>query len=678
MDFIKILKEKSEIILSVSVVGVLGIMILPIPPFLLDVFLSISIALSVVILVTSIYLKRPLDFSVFPTLLLITTLYRLSLNIATTRLILLKGHEGVDAAGQVIMSFGNFVVGGQYAVGTVIFIILVVVNFMVITKGSGRIAEVAARFTLDAMPGKQMAIDADLNAGMINEQEARRRREQITQEADFYGAMDGASKFVRGDAIAGIMITVINVIGGLVIGVLQKNMDIGDAAKTYTILTIGDGLVSQIPALLISTAAGIVVSRAGKSSDMGKDLTEQILINPKAMFTTSGILFALAIVPGLPHVAFISISAVMTALGYVLTMAARETAAAEAVPEAPAEEPRIESYIELDPLTLEIGYGLIPLVEEQRGELLTKIKTMRRQLAKEIGFIVPPIHIRDNLQLRPHEYGFLLRGVEVAKSEVMMGYWMAVASEESDSIEGIPTREPAFGLPAHWIEERNVEAAQAAGFMVVDTATVIATHLTELIRRHCYELLTRSEVQNMLDSVAKAYPKIVDELMPTLLTLGQVQRVLQYLLKERVPINDMVTILETLVDYAVTSKDIEQLGEHVRQSLARHITKLYALQDGSIPVFTLDPRFETHIAKSVQSGEAVSPDYVTRLIRGIEKLVDKDGMRGAQPIIVCSSQIRRFLKKIMERFMPSVVVLSNAEIAPPVRLSSMGMVKYED
>jgi flagellar biosynthesis protein FlhA len=678
MDYLKIFKEKSEIILSVCVVGVLGIMILPLPPFLLDVLLSISIALSVVILVTSIYLKRPLDFSVFPTLLLITTLYRLSLNVAVTRLILLKGNEGIDAAGQVIMSFGNFVVGGQYAVGTVIFIILVIVNFMVITKGSGRIAEVAARFTLDAMPGKQMAIDADLNAGMINEQEARRRREQITQEADFYGAMDGASKFVRGDAIAGVMITAINIIGGLVIGVLQRGMDIGEAARTYTILTIGDGLVAQIPALLISTAAGIVVSRAGKSSDMGKDLTEQVLVNPKAMFTTSGILFTLAVVPGLPHVSFLAISALMASVGYILTKADKETRAAEAAPETPTEEPKIESYIEVDPLTLEIGYGLIPLVEEQRGELLTKIKTMRRQLAKEIGFIVPPIHIRDNLQLRPHEYSFLLRGVDVAKSEVMMGYWMAVASEEPGGIEGIPTREPAFGLPAYWIEERNVEAAQSAGFMVVDTATVIATHLTELIRRHCYELLTRGEVQNMLDSVARTYPKIVDELIPTLLTLGQVQRVLQYQLKERVPINDMVTILETLLDYAVTTKDVEQLGEHVRQSLSRHITKLYALQDGSIPVFTLDPRFETHISRSVQGGEAVSPDFVNKLVRGIEKLVDTDGMRGAQPIIVCSSQIRRFLKKLMERFMPSVVVLSNAEIAPPVRLSSLGMVKYED
>ncbi|MBF0565286.1 MAG: flagellar biosynthesis protein FlhA [Nitrospirae bacterium] len=674
----KTLRERAEILLSVAIVAVLGVMLLPIPPFVLDILLSISIAIAVVIIVTSVYIQKPLDFSVFPTLLLLTTLYRLSLNIAAARLVLLKGNEGIEAAGQVIMAFGNFVVGGNYAVGLIIFFILVIINFVVITKGSGRIAEVAARFTLDAMPGKQMAIDADLNAGMIDEKEAKKRREVIAQEADFYGAMDGASKFVRGDAVAGLMITAINILGGIIIGVLQLGMPIVQALKTYTILTIGDGLVSQIPALLISTAAGIVVSRAGKESDMGQDITKQVIVNPKALFTASGILVALAIVPGLPHVSFMMIAVAASGFAYMMRQIQKKEAI-EALPhEAPPEEPKIETFMELDPLTLEIGYGLIPLVEEQKGELLSKIKAMRRQIAKELGFVIPPIHIRDNLQLRPHEYSFLLRGIEIARNEVMMGYWLAVASEEVDKIDGIPAREPAFGLPALWIEENNMERAQMAGYMVVDTPTVVATHLTELIRKNSWELLTRTEVQNILDNVSRSYPKIVEELVPSLLTLGAVQRVLQNLLKERVPINDIVMILETLLDYSPNMKDPEMLTEHVRQALARYITKQYSMQDGSMPVFTLDPRFESSLTRSVQTGEAISPDVVNRLVKGIEGFMEKDTMQGVQPVVLCSNQIRRFLRKIMEKFLPSVVVLSNAEIAPAARLYSLGVVRYEN
>jgi flagellar biosynthesis protein FlhA len=676
MNFLTLLHRRGDVVVAVSMVALLGVMLLPIPPFFLDILLSFSIALAVVIMITAVYINKPLDFFVFPSLLLMTTLYRLSLNIATTKLILLKGNEGSGAVGQVIKSFGSFVVGGEYAIGFIVFLILVIVNFVVITKGSVRIAEVSARFTLDAMPGKQMAIDADLNSGLIDEAEARRRRTAIAEEADFYGAMDGASKFVRGDAIAGLLITGVNILGGLLIGTIQKGMTIVEATKTYTILTVGDGLVSQIPALLISTAAGIVVSRAGRESDLGGDITRQILVNPKALFTASAILLAIGLVPGLPHVSFILISAGAGGLAYVLSKSPRQESVEE--PKAPVdEEPRIESFLELDPLALEIGYGLIPLVEE-KDALLAKIKSMRRQLASELGFIVPPIHIKDNLQLRPHEYSFLLRGIEVARGEVMVGHWLAVQAEGADPIEGIPTKEPAFGLPACWIEEKDIDSAQQAGHMVVDPANVIVTHLTELIRKNGWELLSRGEVQSLLDNVSKVYPRIVDELVPTHLTLGGVQRVLQNLLKERVPINDLVTILETLLDHAPTVKDTELLTEYVRQALSRYITKQYASTDGSIPVLTLDPKFERTLAQNMNTGEAISPDTVGRLMKGIEKVLSADTLKGIQPVVLCSAQIRRILRKLMEKFLPSVVVLSNAEISPFARLYTMGMVRYED
>ena len=679
-DFLKRIQTRSDIVIAVAVVAILGVMLLPLHPLILDLLLTFSIALSVVILITAIYIQKPLDFSVFPSMLLMVTLFRLSLNIASTRLILLKGNEGVEAAGHVIMSFGNFVVGGNYAVGFIIFLILVVINFTVITKGAGRIAEVAARFTLDAMPGKQMAIDADLNTGLIDDAEARRRRMVIAMEADFYGAMDGSSKFVRGDAIAALIITGVNIIGGLFIGVLQNKMPIADAASTYTILTIGEGLVAQIPALLVSTAAGLIVTRAGTDTDLGKDITRQMLINPKALMTAAGLLFLFGLVPGLPHTPFLLISMAAGGLAYVLRNApVEETAEAMAVKgETAPEEAKIESFLEIDPLTLEIGYGLIPLVEEGRGELLAKVKAMRRQLASEIGFVVPPIHIKDNLQLRPNEYSFMIRGMEIIRSEVMMGYYLAVSTEGAQRIEGIPTKEPAFGLPAFWIEPKDIENAQTAGYMVVDPATVIATHLTEMIRKHCWELLSRTEVQNLLDNVTRTYPKLVDELVPVHMTLGGLQRVLQNLLRERVPINDLVTVLETLLDYAPSVKDIDVLTEYVRQSLSRYITRLYQAQDGSIPIFTLDPRFERVLAQSLETGGSLTPDTVTKLVKGIEGAIDREKLRGMQPVIVCSMHVRRFLKKIMEKFMPSVAVLSNNEISPSARLYTMGMVRYED
>ncbi len=676
MKLLSLLKGREDVVVALMVVSVIGVMLLPLPPFMLDLLLTLSISLSVTILITAIYVKKPLDFSVLPSLLLMATLYRLSLNVATTRLILLKGNEGTDAAGQVIKSFGSFVVGGNYAVGIIVFLILVIVNFVVITKGSGRIAEVAARFTLDAMPGKQMAIDADLNSGLIDDSEARLRRELIAQEADYYGSMDGASKFVRGDAIAGLVITAINIIGGLIIGVLQKGMPVVDAATTYTILTIGDGLVSQIPALLISTAAGIVVSRAGKESDIGKDITSQVLLNPKAMFTVAGVLLALGFVPGLPHMPFLLISLASGGIAYILT----KTLADEEIPEEPAEaeleDPKIESFIELDPLSLEIGYGLIPLVDESGGELLGKIKTMRRQLAAELGFVVPPIHIKDNLQLRPHEYSFLIRGIEIAKGEVMMGSRLAVASGSTERIEGIPTKEPAFGLPAYWIDENQVEKAQMSGFMVVDPATVIGTHITELVRGHSWELLTRGETQKLLDTISGSYPKIVEELVPANLTLGGVQRVLQNLLKERIPIKDIITILETLLDYSPNVKDPEALTEYVRRALSRMITKQYVNDEGKLPVFTLDPAYENMISQA-QAG-SINPDIVSGLARSIESILASGRLKGTQLIILCSANVRRYLRKIVEGIAASIVVISSAEIIPATNLDIRGMVKYEN
>ena len=678
MNMLRLLKHRSDLVLAVSMVVVLGVMILPVPAFALDLLLSISISISIVILLTAIYIKKPLDFSVFPSLLLMVTLYRLALNIATTRIILLRGHEGADAAGRVIMSFGNFVVGGNYAVGFIVFLILVIINFVVITKGAGRIAEVAARFTLDGMPGKQMSIDADLNSGLIDEQEAKRRRELISQEADFYGAMDGSSKFVRGDAIAGLIITGINIIGGLLIGMLQNHMPIGEAARTYTILTIGDGLVSQIPALLVSTSAGIVVSRAGRDTDLGEEVKNQIFVNPKALSTASGILFILALVPGLPHIPFLLISLTAGSIAYLMVRRPAEKKE-EAPAQETSQEPSIESFLELDPLTLEIGYGLIALVDEPGSNILKKIKAMRRQIAQEMGFVVPPIHIKDNLKLRPHEYSFLVKGMEIARSEIMLGRWLAVVPDEnSEKIEGLPTNDPAFGLPAVWIEEREIEKAQALGYTVVDTPTVIVTHLTELLKQHGWEVLTRAEVQQILDNVARNYPRIVEELVPTVLPLGTVQRVLQNLLRERIPIKDIITILETLLDHGQTVKDHEVLTEFVRQALSRVITKQYMMPDGTLPVFTLDPVLERELLQAVEDGAGFSPTLIQRLMKGLEKAVNSEKTRNIQPVIICSPQTRRHLRKITERIMPSVAVLSSSEISPEAKIYSLGMVSHEN
>jgi flagellar biosynthesis protein FlhA len=676
MEMVKELKRRSDMMIGFSVVGIIGVMILPVPPLILDLMLSFSISVSIVILVTSVYIKKPLDFSVFPSVLLMTTLFRLALNVSSTRLILLRGSEGIDAAGEVIRAFGSFVVGGNYVVGFVIFLILITINFIVITKGAGRIAEVAARFTLDGMPGKQMSIDADLNAGLIDEAEARRRRRLVSEEADFYGAMDGASKFVRGDAIAGIIITLINIIGGFIIGVFQKGMPVAEAAKTYTILTIGDGLVSQIPALLISTAAGIIVSRAGSEVDLGNEITKQVVINPKTLGTSAVIMAILGIVPGLPHIPFFILAGLTGTIAFVIKKAVES----EEVKKEEASKPKesvIDTFIDYDPLSLEIGYGLIPLVEDE-NLLLAKIKAMRKQLATELGFVIPSIHIKDNLQLKPHEYSFLIRGIEVGRSEVMMGYKLVIPAGDMEGIEGIPTKEPAFGLTAYWVKEEDADKAIAKGCMVVDVATAIATHITEIIKNHAYEILTRNMLQEILDRVSKTNPKLVEELVPNHITLGGLQRILQNLLKERVPINDMVTILECLLDYAPQVKDVEILTEYVRQALSRYITKNYMNQDGVIKVVTLDPNFERELSKANENNGVVSPDLINKIIKSIEKGITNGIFKGEYPIILCSSVVRRHLRKITERILPSLVILSSSEIYESAKIQVTGVLRYED
>jgi flagellar biosynthesis protein FlhA len=677
------LLRQSDLVLAVGVVVILGLMIIPIPSILLDLALSFSITLAIVVLLVSAYIYKPLDFSVFPSIILISTLLRLSLNIAATRLILMKGDIGTEAAGKVIKSFGEFVVGGNFVVGFVIFLILILINFVVITKGAGRIAEVSARFTLDAMPGKQMSIDADLNAGLIDETEARRRRQEISREADFYGAMDGASKFVRGDAIAAIIIMVINIIGGFLIGVLQKGMPIAEAAKTYTILTIGDGLVAQIPALITSTAAGIIVSRAATEANLGAEVVKQLLVNPKALGTAAGILAFFGLIPGLPHIPFLMLATITGTGAYFLSKAVKKEE--EAAPAA-AEEARpvetLESLLPLDPLSLEIGYGLIPLVEEG-GPLLTRIKAIRKQMVTDMGFIVPPVHIKDNLSLKPTQYSILIKGVEVASAEVMINKYLAVSSgAEKAKIEGIPAKDPTFGLPALWIDERDAERAQLAGYTVVDVPSVITTHLTEVIKNYAHELLGKQDVQKLIDNLSKTHPKVVEDLIPGLLNLGAVQKVLQNLLRERVCIRDLQTILETLSDYANITKDTDILTEYVRQALARSITRQLQNPDGSVSVILVEPRVERVIIEAVQTTAqgsylALDPVSTEKIIEGIKKNFEEGIMKGYQPVLLCSPAIRRFVKKLSERVSGSIMVVSHGEIAPNTRLYSIGTIKID-
>jgi len=680
-----------EIILGTSVVAILVVMILPMPTPLLDLLLTFNITFGIIILLTCMFTLKPLDFSVFPSLLLMVTLFRLSLNVATTRLILLRGSEGPGAAGQVIKAFGDFVVGGNYVVGLIVFVILVVINFVVITKGSGRIAEVAARFTLDAMPGKQMAIDADLNAGLIDENEARNRRATIAREADFYGAMDGASKFVRGDAIAGIIITLVNIIGGLIIGVLQQKMDLASAAQTYTILTVGDGLVAQIPALIISTAAGVIVSRAASEMSMGKEFGRQFTLQPQALAIAGGIIVLFGLMPGLPTLPFGLLGSVVAFIGYMTIKQQRMAeekkvqAAAREVKAPPPPPERVENLLPLDVLELEVGYGLIPLVDdEQDGELLERIRSVRRQFALEMGFIVPPMHVRDNLQLNPAEYAVLIKGIEVARTELILGHLLAMdPGDAKKKIDGIETREPAFNLPALWIPEKKKEEAQYAGYTVVDLPTIIATHITELIRTYADELLSRQDVQRLIDTAAQTNGKAVEELTPHM-NIGQIQKVLQNLLRERVSIRDLQSILETLADHAVLTKDADLLTEFVRQRLARSIVRQYETREGQLPLLTLGQDIEDLLAKSITEPDrggaylSLDPQAGQTILRALNNSVDVFMKMNYQPILLCSPMVRRHLRKLTERFLPNLVILSHSELIPTANLKVLGEVGLAD
>ncbi len=679
------LMKHPDIVLSISVVAILMVMLLPLPRFLLDLLLSFDITLSVIILLVGLQVRRPIEFSVFPSILLMITLLRLSLNIASTRLILLHGNEGAGSAGEVIRTLGNFVVGGNYTVGLVVFSILVIINFVVVTKGAGRVAEVAARFTLDAMPGKQMSIDADLNAGLINEAEARRRRREIAEEADFYGAMDGASKFVRGDAIAAVIIILVNILGGLTIGILQQGMSPGLAAQTYTLLTVGEGLVAQIPALIVSTAAGIVVTRAASETDLGGEMTKQLLMSPKAVGTAAGILLALGLVPGLPHLAFLVLGGIVAWVAYHLHQ--REQAPEILPPVAPPtkQDEGVTRVTPLDLMEVQVGYGLIGLVEGAQGTaLLDRIKGLRRQFAETMGFVVPPIHIRDNLQLRPNEYAIILKGVEVAKSDVLPGHVLAIdpGTGQRGLVQGIPTKEPAFGLPALWVSEDAREQAQMAGYTVVDASSAITTHLSELIKRHGHELLGRQEVQALLDEVGKAHPKLVEELIPTLVPLGAVVRILGNLLKEGIPIRDLRSILEAVADHATVTKDADLLTEAARQSLARTITKQYQMPDGTLQVITLDPRLDRSLAEHVAvlpQGAALNldPTLSHKLVSSLKQAAERVAAKGHQPIVLCSPAVRRHLRRLTDRMLHSVPVMGLNEVDALVRLQSLDTVRLD-
>ncbi|MCX7197741.1 MAG: flagellar biosynthesis protein FlhA [Proteobacteria bacterium] len=660
------------------IILVLAMMVLPLPTLLLDLLFTFNIALSVIVLLVALYTLKPLEFSVFPTILLVTTLLRLSLNVASTRVILLEGHTGPDAAGQVIEAFGHFLIGGNYAVGLIVFIILVVINFVVITKGAGRIAEVAARFTLDAMPGKQMAIDADLNAGLIREDEARARRQAIAAEADFYGSMDGASKFVRGDAIAGILIVVINIVGGLAIGMLQHNMGFGDAASAYVLLTIGDGLVAQIPGLVISTAAGIVVSRAGSEQDLSDQFIGQMFNRPQVLYITAGMIGLVGLIPGMPNLAFLAIAGGLGWIGWY-TAQKQQQAAVLPPPLPPARVEQAEvgwnDVVPVDVLGLEVGYRLIPLVDRaQDGELLKRIRGIRKKVAQDLGFLVPAVHIRDNLELRPNAYRILLKGVDAGTGEVFPGMFLAInPGRVLGNLQGTATKDPAFGLPATWIDAGQRDQAQSLGYTVVDAGTVVATHLSNMIQSNAHELLGREETQALLDHIAKDSPKLVEDLVPRVLNLTVVQRVLQNLLSDGVHIRDMRTIIESLAEHGAKTQDAEELTTHVRVALGRAIMQSVFPGAGELPVIALDPTLEQMLTQMTQGragdkadrqadGAGLEPSLAENLLRQAAALAQTQEQSGQPAVLLVAPALRSLLMRFLKRAVPQLKVISHSEI----------------
>jgi len=677
--------RQGDFLLAGGVVMTLFVMLVPLPTIILDVLLAFSISFSLVILITSMFMTSPLEFSIFPSVLLVTTLLRLALNVASTRLILLHGDQGTSAAGKVIQAFGEFVVGGNFAIGAVIFLILFILNKTVIVAGTTRIAEVAARFTLDAMPGKQMAIEADLNAGLIDEQQAVKQRENLRREADFYGAMDGAGKFVAGDVNAGMFITFINIVGGIFIGVLQKDMSWMEAAQTFSLLTIGDGLVSTIPSLITSTSAGLIVSRAASEARMGEEFIGQLTNHPRALKLVSGVLLLFALVPGMPTLAFLILSGALYGLSVISERIKAETAEPEpkkkkgTAPDSPEE---VQALLPLDVMELEVGYGLIPLVdEEQNGNLLARIRSIRRQFALDMGVIVPSLHLRDNLQLKPGEYVVQIKGNRVASAEIMIDHFLAMdPGDARHAIKGIETLEPAFNLPALWIPDAKKDEAIMAGYTVVDPSTVIATHLTEVFKQNLHEFLGRQEVQALLDNLSQRAPKVVEELVPGILSLGTVQKVLQNLVRENVSIRDLLSIVECLADYGHAIKDADQLTEFVRQRLARTIIKPYLGAANLLPIISLAPAIENAFQESIKRTEngsylAMEPGLAHKIIQAINKASEKGIVAEGQPVLLTSPVIRQHLAQLLARFLPTMPVISQAEIPADIRLESVAMVE---
>jgi flagellar biosynthesis protein FlhA len=684
-------KNNSDLFFAFAVVMAIIMVVIPLPPILLDILISFNIAMALVVVLITMYTLEPLHFSIFPTLLLITTLFRLALSISATRLILLHGNDGPQAAGHVIESIGAVVVGGSYWVGFVVFLILIIIQFVVITSGSQRVAEVAARFTLDAMPGKQMAIDADLNSGLISDDQARQRRKDVEREADFYGAMDGASKFVRGDAIAAIIIIIINVIGGFGVGLFSGEMTVPEVLERYTLLSIGDGLATQIPALFLSMATGIVVTRAASDSNLGTDLVRQITAQPKALWIAAGVLFALSLVPGMPFLAFSFIAVLTGWLAYTIEATTRrEKAEVKKTEEQAGQDKRkepenVSSLLQVDHLEIEIGYSLIPLVDEaQGGDLLERITGIRRQMATDLGLVVPPIRIRDNMQLPPSEYVIKIKGVEVSKWKVMSGHLLAMSTGPNmPKIKGIETKEPTFNLTSYWITDEEKMEAEQAGYSVVDASTVIATHLTEIIRNQAHEFLTRQSVAKLLEGVKKETPAVVDEIIPSQLSIGDLQKILQNLLKEHLPIRDLESILESVADHVRETKDTQLLTEFARKALARSITKLYAATDGKIYCLTLDPKFEKTILDSIQAAEsgnaaALDPRLVQKMFRSLSAGIEKMAGASKQPLVLCSPAVRPYFKKMVERFIPHLTVLSFSELLPRTEIQSMGTIEANE
>jgi flagellar biosynthesis protein FlhA len=697
-DRLRKLLKYGDLWLVAALFGTILLLILPIPPFLLDLLLTVSIALSLLILLVILYLRQPAEFTGFPTLLLFVTLYRLALNVASTRLILLDGY-----AGHVIEAFGSFVVRGNYVVGLVVFLILVLINFIVITKGAGRIAEVAARFTLDAMPGKQMAIDAELNAGLINETEARTRRRQVEEEADFYGAMDGASKFVRGDAIAAILITLINIVGGFAIGIVQRDMTMSEALQRFTLLSIGDGLVSQIPALITSTAAGILITRATSKNDLGRELGRQLFFYPKAMSILSIMLGIMAIVPGLPMMPFLVLAVITGMLAYSMhkngvpelapapgTASPGRPGEAGKVPgaataaEAKATD-KLENLLTVETLQIELGYGLVSLADTRKGgDLLERVTGVRRNFAQDMGMLIPPIRLRDNLQLGTNEYRFLLKGNPIANGQLMPGHWLAMnASNSKNTLKGVPTIEPVFQLPATWVTDVERKAAEVAGYTVVDAASVLVTHLSETVRRHCHEILTRQDVQLLLDHLKQTNPAVVNELIPALLTVGQVQHVLQNLLAEGISIRNLAGILEKISDYAGQTKNPDELSEYARRALAPQITKPFQSDNGSLRAITMDPRLEQQLAQGLRQSPTevalvVEPRLARHLMGMLTKLVQQMLASGQPPVVLCSPALRLAFRRFFETTFTDLAVLSYSEIPPRVQVQNAAIIPAMD